>query len=87
MSASLVVLPQVTIQADVHEVIDEVRQGITLVDNIWISAYREGATSVHGKAEISLEGDSRDKVLMVGRDGVHAKAVDNVSHSHQLLTL
>lgn len=72
-------LSQVTIQADLQSVIDDVRNGDILVEDVWVSCYAQRTTSVHGKAAVSLSNDSKRQIEMEGRDGVQARSLDRVS--------
>ncbi|WWD15715.1 hypothetical protein CI109_100137 [Kwoniella shandongensis] len=48
-------LPYVDIQHDALAVFDDVEQGVVLREDIWISGYQVGSTSVHGKARVEFE--------------------------------
>ena len=74
-------LPQVTVQYDIQSVMDDVRQGTVLADDVWISCYVQGAQSVHGKANVSLSNEANRDLVLEGRDGVQMKNVDQVSGS------
>ncbi|WWD10413.1 hypothetical protein V865_008549 [Kwoniella europaea PYCC6329] len=61
-------LAYVDIQHDALAVFDDVEQGVILSEDIWISGYKAGESSVHGKAKITFrEGGGSD---ITSRDGV-----------------
>lgn len=78
-------LSQVTIQSDVQAAVDDVRQGASLSEDIWISCYLKGEPSIHGKATVMLDDDG-STITMEGRDGVYIKAMNSVSLETLLLT-
>jgi len=55
VSTNIVVLPRVTVQHDISTVIEDVRDGLVAEgwEDIWVSCYHEGKTSIHGKVRIS----------------------------------
>ncbi|KAI0277045.1 WD40-repeat-containing domain protein [Russula aff. rugulosa BPL654] len=67
---SPVTLPTATIQDDFTTVLSEVHAGIIPSENIWLSCYKNGEPSVHGKISVSLHEQDRDRVELVGRGGV-----------------
>ncbi|WWC61384.1 uncharacterized protein I303_103967 [Kwoniella dejecticola CBS 10117] len=67
-------LSYVDIQHDALAVFDDVEQGIILSEDIWISGYQVGETSVHGKAKVSIrEGGGLD---LTPRDGVQIQRMN-----------
>ncbi|KAG9013354.1 hypothetical protein FRB93_000877 [Tulasnella sp. JGI-2019a] len=69
-------LPQITIQSDVQAVIDDIRQGTSVSEDIWISCYLRGEPSLHCKATVLLDDDG-SSITMEGRDGVYIKAASS----------
>jgi len=67
---SPVTLPTTTIQDDFTTVLSEVHAGIIPSENIWLSCYKDGEPSIHGKISVSLHEQDRGRVELVGRDGV-----------------
>ncbi|BEJ11807.1 hypothetical protein CspHIS471_0202670 [Cutaneotrichosporon sp. HIS471] len=59
-------LSYIDIQHDAPAVFDDVEQGIVLQEDVWVSAYQAGETSVHGKMRVSLDGG----INIEPRDGV-----------------
>ncbi|KZV78215.1 WD40 repeat-like protein, partial [Exidia glandulosa HHB12029] len=57
-------LPYTTVQHDFPSVISDVRESVVASEDFWISCYREGSTSVHGKVNVSHDAG------LVARDGV-----------------
>lgn len=71
MSASSpIVLPIVNIQHDFLSVISDVDSGIVPAEDIWVSCYKSGEPSVHGKVRVSLDEVDRSVVKLDARDGV-----------------
>ncbi|KAG8931219.1 hypothetical protein FRC01_001669 [Tulasnella sp. 417] len=75
----ILALPQVTVQHDIGTVMDEVKQGTVLAEDAWVSCYLQGATSVHGKANVSLSNESSSKFILEGTDGISTTWVDRYS--------
>ena len=63
-------LPISSIQPDFEAVINEVKEGIVPEDSFWLSFYKSGETSVHGKVTLTLYEKDRNLVLYEGNDGV-----------------
>jgi hypothetical protein len=63
------ILPQITVQHDLSNVIDDVRDGIGSNgwEDIWVSCYLENRPSTHGKLRITR---SSDGVSFEARDGI-----------------
>jgi proteasomal ATPase-associated factor 1 len=76
---SPVTLPTATIQDDFTTVLSEVHAGIIPSDNIWLSCYKDGEPSIHGKISVSLHEQDRDRVELVGRGGVELTRTSQVS--------
>ncbi|OCF35319.1 hypothetical protein I317_07045 [Kwoniella heveanensis CBS 569] len=73
-------LAYVDVQHDAMAVFDDVEQGIVPGEDIFISAYKKGETSVHGKVKVlSHEGPGNDKTDLFPRDGVQ---FDRISKTH-----
>ncbi|KAG8946647.1 hypothetical protein FRC04_011541 [Tulasnella sp. 424] len=72
-------LPQVTVQHDIGSIMDDIKQGAVLAEDAWVSCYLQGARSVHGKANISLQNEDSSKFTLEGRDGISASWVDRYS--------
>ncbi|TBU42387.1 WD40 repeat-like protein [Dichomitus squalens] len=83
-AAQPITLPICTIQHDFQTgVIKDVFDGVVPDDKFWISCYKYGEPSVHGKASATLAEHNRDLVLFEARDGVkfkeHNKSVYSIS--------
>ena len=63
-------LPISSIQPDFEAVINEVKEGIVPEDSFWLSFYKSGETSIHGKVTLTLDEKDRNLVLYEGKDGV-----------------
>ena len=72
-------LPISSIQPDFEAVINEVKEGIVPEDSFWLSFYKSGETSVHGKVTLTLDEKDRNLVLYEGKDGVVFNNRGNVS--------
>ena len=72
-------LPISSIQPDFEAVINEVKEGIVPEDSFWLSFYKSGETSVHGKVTLTLDEKDRNLVLYEGKDGVVFKNQGKVS--------
>jgi proteasomal ATPase-associated factor 1 len=78
---SPVTLPAATIQDDFTTVFSEVHAGIIPSENVWLSCYKDGEPSVHGKIAVSLHEKDRDRVELVGTGGVDFTRTSQVSRS------
>jgi proteasomal ATPase-associated factor 1 len=76
---SPVTLPTATIQDDFTTVLSEVHAGIIPSEKIWLSCYKGGEPSVHGKISVSLHEQDRDRVELVGSRGVELTRTSQVS--------
>ncbi|OWZ71250.1 hypothetical protein AYX14_03351 [Cryptococcus neoformans] len=63
----------VDIQHDAIDVFDDVEQAIVMKEDIWISGYHQGETSVHGKAMVEFEDGG--SISIIARDGVNVERV------------
>ncbi|KAI8996582.1 WD40 repeat-like protein [Trametes punicea] len=73
MDAQTIVLPICTVQHDFQAVMRDVLDGIVPEDNFWLSCYKLGEPSVHGKVVASLDEHDRNLLLFEGLDGVQFK--------------
>src|SRR6266852_5973178 len=76
---SPVTLPSATIQDDFTTVLSEVHAGIIPSENIWLSCYKDGEPSIHGKIYVGLHEQDRDRVELVGKGGVELTRKSQVS--------
>ncbi|KAJ8490196.1 hypothetical protein ONZ51_g2455 [Trametes cubensis] len=74
MDAQATVLPICTVQHDFQTVVKDVLDGLAPEDTFWISCYKQGQPSVHGKATATLDERDRNLVLYEGRDGVQFRS-------------
>jgi proteasomal ATPase-associated factor 1 len=77
--SSPVTLPTATIQDDFITVISEVHAGIIPSEDIWLSCYKDGEPSIHGKTSVSLHEQDRDRVELVGWGGVELTRTSQVN--------
>jgi hypothetical protein len=76
---SPVILATATIQDDFTTVLSEVHAGIIPSENIWLSCYKDGEPSIHGKISVNLHEQDRDRVELVGGSGVELTRTSQVS--------
>jgi hypothetical protein len=76
---SPVILATATIQDDFTTVLSEVHAGIIPSENIWLSCYKDGEPSIHGKISVNLHEQDRDRVELVGGSGVKLTRTSQVS--------
>lgn len=69
-------LPQITVQDEFTSVLSGIRTGVVTFEDFWLSCYRTGRTSVHGKVRASL--DRRNILDLEGREGVGFECKDEV---------
>jgi proteasomal ATPase-associated factor 1 len=76
----MIVVPQITVQHDISTVLEDVRDGIVDSggEDVWVSCYKEGQTSVHGKLHISK---SIGGVVFDAREGIEWSGASAVSSS------
>ena len=87
MNAQATVLPICTIQHDFQAVVQDVLDGSVPEDTFWVSCYKQGEPSVHGKATAALDERDRNLVLYEGRDGVKFRSHGQVGGSLQLTAI
>ncbi|KAI0766944.1 WD40 repeat-like protein [Trametes elegans] len=72
-SAKPILLPICTVQHDFQDIVKDVSDGVVPEDSFWVSCYKQGEPSVHGKSTAALDEHDRNLVLYKGRDGVQFK--------------
>lgn len=70
MSQPPIVLPISTVQPDFESIITDVEDGMVPEDSFWVSCYKTGENSVHGKVRLTLNEHDRNVVDYEGQDGV-----------------
>jgi hypothetical protein len=75
------ILPQITVQHDLSNVIDDVRDGVASNgwEDVWVSCYLEGRPSTHGKLRITRSDEYAHGVSFEARDGVQWQGSSTVS--------
>ena len=58
-----VILPIINAQHDFNTVIADVQDGTVRQEDFWVSCYKKGETSVHGKVEVRKGEHSREPEL------------------------
>ncbi|KAI0820796.1 WD40 repeat-like protein [Trametes gibbosa] len=81
MTAQPTVLPICTVQHDFEDVVKEVLDGMVPQETFWVSCYKFGEPSVHGKATAALDERNRNLLLYRGCDGVNFKSHGKASYS------
>ena len=66
MSESTIVLPIATVQPDFESIVNDVFSGLVPEDKFWLSCYKTGEDSVHGKVHITLNERDRNVVDFEG---------------------
>ncbi|KAI0254497.1 WD40-repeat-containing domain protein [Lactifluus subvellereus] len=84
---SPVTLPAATIQDDFTTVLSEVHAGLVPSENIWLSCYKDGEPSIHGKIAVSLHERDRDRVELVGTGGVELTRTSQFRYTARCLGL
>ncbi|KAK4053334.1 hypothetical protein OIO90_003946 [Microbotryomycetes sp. JL221] len=69
-------IPQVTIQHDFPQVINDIKAGLHAVEDIWISCYAHDRPSVHGKARVSDSDETPSGIKLEARHGIDCEMVD-----------
>lgn len=77
MQASIT-LPIATVQPDFESVISDVREGRIPEDSFWLSSYKTGEQSVHGRVQVTLDEVDRDLVVLTGINGVEFRSKGDV---------
>ncbi|KAL7422129.1 hypothetical protein Q5752_002772 [Cryptotrichosporon argae] len=75
-------LPYVDIQHDALTVFDDVEQGVVAAEDVWVSGYRAGSSSVHGK--VRVEAPEGGGSSLRARGGVQ---VDRISKANFKMTI
>lgn len=75
-------LPIATIQTDFESVISDVRDGLVADESFWLSCYKTGEPSVHGKVRAALDEKDRNLVRFECQGKVNFKQVRDVSSIH-----
>ncbi|KAH9936602.1 WD40-repeat-containing domain protein [Fomitopsis serialis] len=74
MDSDPLILPICTAQPDFLSVISDVHEGLVPEDTFWLSCYKFGEPSVHGKVYATLDEVNRDLVRLEGRNGVELRS-------------
>ncbi|KAL5532436.1 hypothetical protein ACEPAF_6006 [Sanghuangporus sanghuang] len=91
-SSNTMILPIANVQHDFQSVISDVRDGTVVAEDIWLSCYKTGSQSVHGKVRVGLgerqgEQSGTRTVELVSRDGVHLERGDRGNYIASCETL
>lgn len=73
-----IILPISTVQHTLPSVASEIYNAIIPSEHVWLSCYRQGEPSVHGKIRLSLDEEDREKISFEGKEGVRLERVDEV---------
>lgn len=71
------IFPISTIHPEFATIIAETRSGVIPGDTFWVSCYKSGEPSVHGKVKVELDENdaAREKVSFAGQGGVEMREV------------
>jgi len=72
-------LPTATIQDDFTTVFSEIHAGIIPSESVWLSCYKDGEPSTHGKVSVSLHEQDRNRVELAGVGGGELTRTSQVS--------
>ena len=75
---STIVLPVINIQHDFTNVIADIQDGTIQQEDFWVSCYKKGESSVHGKVNVSL-GEQGAGAQLTSRLGVNFARGSSVS--------
>ncbi|KAI0784475.1 WD40 repeat-like protein [Abortiporus biennis] len=67
---STITLPITTVQPDFSTVISEIYDGLIPDEAFWLSCYKSGEISIHGKVSASLDERDRTLVVLDGKGGI-----------------
>lgn len=73
-----IALPISTVQHTLPSVASEIYNAVIPSELVWLSCYRHGEPSVHGKIRLSLDEEDRGKINFEGKEGVRLDRVDEV---------
>lgn len=62
------IVPVVTVQPTIGEVVEDVESGLVESDNVWLSLYKTGEPSIHTKVNIGLDEQDRNTVTFACED-------------------
>ncbi|TFK26979.1 WD40 repeat-like protein [Coprinopsis marcescibilis] len=78
------ILPIVTAQPSLGEVLQEVQNGGIPYDKFWVSCYKESEPSVHGKIHVELDEQDRDLLkLSSENESIHIDFIGNGKHGYE----
>ncbi|KAL1920475.1 uncharacterized protein VTP21DRAFT_852 [Calcarisporiella thermophila] len=78
-SASVSLLPYVSVQSDWESVVDDVASGKTRTDSFWVSCYRKGTPSVHGSVQVYKNQSEPIYVEMEGENSIQVQRIHDKS--------
>ncbi|WWC85251.1 uncharacterized protein L201_000113 [Kwoniella dendrophila CBS 6074] len=70
-------LAYIDIQHDALAVFDDVEQNVVLSEDIWISGYQIGETSIHGKAKVRVQEGGGSE--LIAREGVQVERISKTN--------
>ena len=71
-----IILPIVSIQHDFQTVISDVKDNTVAEEAFWVSCYKTGQTSVHGKVHVSL---AERAMILQSKNGIQFEKANGVS--------
>jgi proteasomal ATPase-associated factor 1 len=69
-SSGPIFLPQIALQHDFASVFADVRDNTVVAEDIYLSCYRPGSQSIHGKVTVSKDETAPDALVLESRGGV-----------------
>lgn len=77
-SRKTVILPIATVQHTLPSIASEIYNALIPSEHVWLSCYKQGEPSVHGKIKLSLDEADRQKVNFEGKESVSLQRIDEV---------
>lgn len=87
MSQPPIILPIATVQPDFENLITDIKDGIVPEETFWVSCYKTGEESVHGRVRLALNERNRDLVEYEGQGGVQFSGDDVKVSMHAVFVL
>jgi proteasomal ATPase-associated factor 1 len=78
MESKPIVLPIITVQHDILSVFSDVDSGLPPED-VWVSVYKDGEPSVHGKVRVFLDEVDRSLLRLESHNGIKFNKTNRVS--------
>lgn len=84
MSESVIALPIATVQPDFEAIVHDVFSGLVPEEKFWLSCYKTGEESVHGKVHLALNESDRNLLDFGGQGGITFEKGSDVSEFYRV---